>query len=59
MDSIRVSEAPDPGSILGETTNPAAKAAGFFIFERAEFTRTREKIKKPYGNRRLAYKGFE
>ncbi len=26
MDSIRVSEAPDPGSILGETTNPRSES---------------------------------
>ena len=31
MDSIRVSEAPDPGSIPGETTNPRSFRCGGFL----------------------------
>lgn len=31
MDSIRVSEAPDPGSIPGETTNPRSESCGGFL----------------------------
>ncbi len=31
MDSIRVSEAPDPGSIPGETTNPRSESCEGFL----------------------------
>ena len=34
MDSIRVSEAPDPGSIPGEATLKPATTAGFIIHQR-------------------------
>jgi hypothetical protein len=35
MDSMRVSEAPDPGSIPGEATdNEAADFSGFFVVKR-------------------------
>ncbi len=37
MDSIRVSEAPDPGSIPGEATKKGLQNANLFYFQAALF----------------------
>ena len=58
MDSIRVSEAPDPGSIPGETTNPRSESCGL-LFEAASNACVRKLMKMKDQATAGSRKGFE